>query len=181
MNQNNSAKKTENKFILKLTCFHNLTVTLSLPHSLPPSQKILLLLKAFRQFRILSREEKNAYDDYLHLKTRAGWPVCVYIRYPWLLKWINISWFEQRSAVISVLSNTQNMEAISELWNNTKVTWHMVIQAAETLSWVGLAAPYSLSIWNKYVLHSQNPRGFSSLAFPLSPQATLPLEVLPPV
>lgn len=179
MNQNNSAKKTENKFMFKLTCFHNLTVTPSLPNSLPPSQKILLP-KASSQFRILSREEKNAYDGYLHLKTRAGWPVCVYIRYPWLLKWINISWFEQRSAVISVLSNTQSMEAIIELWNNTEVTWHMIIQAAETLQWVSLAAPYSLSIWNKYVLHSQNPHGFSSLAFPLSPQAAPPLEVLFP-
>lgn len=58
MNQNNRAKKTENKFLFKLTCFHNLTVTLSLLHSLPPSQKILLLLKASSQFRILSREEK---------------------------------------------------------------------------------------------------------------------------
>lgn len=105
----------------------------------------------------------------------------MYIRYPWFLKWINISWFEQRFAVISVLSNTQSMEAITEIWNNTEVTGHMVIQAAETLPWVGLAAPYSLSIWNKYVLHSQDPRGFIFVTYipAVTSGCTTPVGVVP--
>lgn len=56
-------------------------------------------------------------------------------------------------------------------------SWHMVIQAVESLPWVGLTIPLSLLAWDKGVPHSQNPCiGLISATctpIPLPPQIVL--------
>lgn len=69
---------------------------------------------------------------------------------PWALKRGNTLWFQQSAGVISALGNRV-------VWNNTKITWHVVIQAVESLLWIGLAASLSPWAWIKGLPHFQNP------------------------
>lgn len=98
------------------------------------------------------------------------------------------SWKEAIVSDLSrVLGSFLPWATIRDVWNNTKITWHMVIQAVESLLQIGLAGPLSPSAWIKGLSHFQNPciDLIQTMCIPIDTQlsppdsASFPVGVIP--